>query len=628
MRNELSHIEEIENYLNGKLSQSDRINFEMKMNGDVSLREDVELQKSIAERIQFLAFKAQVISSHAGLVSAQKVWWKRGLFLNSILALIGCAVIVLIVVTVTNKSIPETKESVEVIVDQPKKEETPTTEILPVLISEEEPAETVSHRPKSEKNKPHLAFQKPFEKSNLNATLGGTIITKDSKSSIHFDPNSLVDRQGNLVQGNVEIRYREYRNPAEMAFSGIPMVYSEENKEYRFNSAGMIDVRAYQNDEELSIKPGADFTIDYNVTQQVDSCYFFALNDENQEWEKKQRIDFDSINAANSKQGGEGLVGSSNSVLLHRGMLQGRVDLVLLGREFERGLPPITINLYYPKNYYEDGQPAYQARVNGVVQLASDVSQDSTVLNKIDENTGTAYQIERIDSGRYIAEITSDGCDNIIVDTLVIYGDRVSQLDASLSMVLRDGDQVRKWRSYKIFGKRKRNIKEQWKPSTYVLTDSIMPVDRWDNSARKRESDSLAAVRAGLSNNPKSMLVAGLSCENFGVYNCDQIKRVTDPINIRPRFVDGKGIVILGIYLLSMIDLNINAAFSFSPFEFKCERGGRNVVLAFTPQKLYAISADDFASLNIRSNGDYTIEMIDLTDQIQTTDDLKNYLGL
>lgn len=358
MRNELSHIEEIENYLNGKLSQSDRINFELKMSGDVALREDVELQKSITERLQFLAFKAEVISSHAGLISGQKVWWKRGLFLNSILALIGCAVVVLIVVAVADKSAPETKETVELIPDESKKDETPTTEILSPPVTMEEPVKTVSHLPKSEKNKPHLAFQKPFEKSNLNATLGGTIITNDSKSSIHFDPNSLVDKQGNLVQGNVEIRYREYRNPAEMAFSGIPMVYSEDNKDYRFNSAGMIEVRAYQNNEELSIKPSADFTIDYNVTQQVDSCYFFALNDENQEWEKKQRIDFDSINAANVKEG-EGLVGSSNSVLLHRGMLQGRVDLVLLGREFERGLPPITINLYYPKDYYQDGRPAY-----------------------------------------------------------------------------------------------------------------------------------------------------------------------------------------------------------------------------------------------------------------------------
>lgn len=265
--------------------------------------------------------------------------------------------------------------------------------------------------------------------------------------------------------------------------------------------------------------------------------------------------------------------------------------------------------------------------MRGVAQMGPAISRDSTVMTKI-ENTGSAYQIERIDSGRYIAEISCDGCDNIIVDTLVIYGDRVSQLDASMSMVLRDGDQVRKWRSYKIFGKRKRNIKEQWKPSSYVLTDSIMQIDSWNNSARKRESDSLANVRANLNNNPKSMLVAGLSCENFGVYNCDQIQRVTNPIKIRPKFVDAKGIVIFGIYLLSMIDLNLNAAFSFSPFEFKCEGGGKTIVLAFSYDKLYAISADDFAALNIKSNGDYTIKMDDITDQIKTTDDLKNYLGL
>jgi hypothetical protein len=58
------------------------------------------------------------------------------------------------------------------------------------------------------------------------------------------------------------------------------------------------------------------------------------------------------------------------------------------------------------------------------------------------------------------------------------------------------------------------------------------------------------------------------------------------------------------------------------------ERGGKTVVLAFTMDKFYAISADDFAALNINSSGSYTLKMQDITDQIKTTDDLKNYLGI
>ena len=427
-----------------------------------------------------------------------------------------------------------------------------------------------------------------------------------------------------MVEGDVEIRYREYRNPAEMAFSGIPMIYEEDTNEYRFNSAGMIEVRAYQNNEALNIKPGADFTIDYNVTQQVDSCFFFALDDENQKWEKKERIDFDSINFSNSNDNKVSSEDKARMGLKYRGMLQGRVNLLLLD-ERRDGLPPVTINLYYPMNYYQDGRPAYQKRIDGFLQLPSYNIKDSTILIGGIENKGNAYLIEQIDSGRYVAEIRCDGCDNVIVDTLVIYSDKVSQLDANLSLLLGDG-------SFGLFGRKKKKMRDRWKPSTYQLSDSVMAINQWANSERKRESDSISNSNKVIDDGPliyaKSMLVSGLRCENFGVYNCDQIKLVKNQITVRPKFVDGAGIAILGVYLLSMIDLNINAAFSFSPFDFKFARGGKTVVLAFAQQRLFAISADQFAAMNIQSNGEYTLKMQDITDQVKTTDDLKNYLGI
>jgi hypothetical protein len=401
MRNELSHIEAIENYLNGKMSQSDRADFEMKMNADVSFREDVELQKSITDRIQFLAFKAEAISSHASLVSGQKAWWKKGIFLNSILVLIGCLLATYLIAIFLDKPIPETNAVIEASPD-PIYEESflvnETAQRDSFQTTNDAVASTVQYS-KIRKEKPHLAFQKPFEKSILNATTGGTIITKDSKSSIHFDRTSLVDQDGKIVEGNVEIRYREYRNAAEMAFSGIPMMYEENGNEYRFNSAGMIEVRAYQNEQPLNVKPGADFTIDYNVTQQVDSCFFFALDDEKQKWEKNERIDFDSINRANSKATEVRFEDKDRMGLKYRGILQGRVDLVLMRMNGEDRLPSVTINLYYPKNYYQGGQPTYQKRIEGVVKLVPAESADSTVLSKMERYTGNAYQIENIDSG-------------------------------------------------------------------------------------------------------------------------------------------------------------------------------------------------------------------------------------
>ena len=57
MRNELSHIENIEHYLEGILSAEDKSSFEQRLSSEYGLKESVELQKNISERIEISALK-------------------------------------------------------------------------------------------------------------------------------------------------------------------------------------------------------------------------------------------------------------------------------------------------------------------------------------------------------------------------------------------------------------------------------------------------------------------------------------------------------------------------------------------------------------------------------------------
>jgi hypothetical protein len=120
-----------------------------------------------------------------------------------------------------------------------------------------------------------------------NAT-GGTC-THSSGSTIVMQPNSVVNKSGEQVQGTYEIRYREYRNSAEIAVSGIPMTYDETGEPLNFSSVGMYEINATQNGELLTLQTPA--TINFNCTSREENVSFYQMN-ETGKWTSIHEIKF------------------------------------------------------------------------------------------------------------------------------------------------------------------------------------------------------------------------------------------------------------------------------------------------------------------------------------------------
>jgi len=94
----------------------------------------------------------------------------------------------------------------------------------------------------------------PYSVYTINADSGG-IIEHPSGSTIVFPANAFVDAKGKLVNGKVNVRYREFPDPASMIVSGIPMQYDSAGTHYQFESSGMCDIRADQNGATLGVNP-------------------------------------------------------------------------------------------------------------------------------------------------------------------------------------------------------------------------------------------------------------------------------------------------------------------------------------------------------------------------------------
>jgi hypothetical protein len=83
-----------------------------------------------------------------------------------------------------------------------------------------------------------------FAGYKVNAAQGGTI-SHSTGSKLVIPANAFVDANGNAVSGNVEVRYREFRNPVDVFLAGIPMQYDSAGKTFQFESAGMMEVAAF-----------------------------------------------------------------------------------------------------------------------------------------------------------------------------------------------------------------------------------------------------------------------------------------------------------------------------------------------------------------------------------------------
>jgi len=124
-------------------------------------------------------------------------------------------------------------------------------------------------------------------------------------------------------------------------------------------------------------------------------------------------------------------------------------------------------------------------------------------------------------------------------------------------------------------------------------------------------------------------VVTGLSISGFGVYNCDQVYRVENRVQITASYQDSEGNPINDLHSLSLIDLNLNGAFSYNPKRFLCNSKGNNVLVMLNEAgQLFLLEKGEFSKMKIKEDGAYTFTLKNVSSQIKNTEDLAKYLGI
>lgn len=126
-------------------------------------------------------------------------------------------------------------------------------------------------------------LQKNYNTFTIEGTQGG-VIEYESGSKVIVPANAFMDKDGQPLSGEIEIRFKEYHDFVDFFIAGIPMKYDSAGTN-QLVSAGMIDIQAFQNGVPVSLKKPLNIelasTIDYNPAHTYN---IYKLDTEKRNW--------------------------------------------------------------------------------------------------------------------------------------------------------------------------------------------------------------------------------------------------------------------------------------------------------------------------------------------------------
>lgn len=130
---------------------------------------------------------------------------------------------------------------------------------------------------------PNSKLNIPYTSYKVKSEHGATIV-HHSKSKIIIPKKAFVNKQGQEIIGDVEIKYREFHNQADIIACGIPMAYDSAGTKSHLESAGMFDIRGYQNGEPVYINPEKTISVEFASQHGADRYNIYELDTISQNW--------------------------------------------------------------------------------------------------------------------------------------------------------------------------------------------------------------------------------------------------------------------------------------------------------------------------------------------------------
>lgn len=424
----------------------------------------------------------------------------------------------------------------------------------------------------------------------FDAAEGGNFVY-NSGSLIRVPEGAFLDSAGNVVKGNVEIHYREFHNPGEIFLAGIPMTYDSAGQRFHFESAGMLEITAWQNGKMLKVNPAEPIKVDMASNSDEDKYNVYYLDTVKKNWnfiakDKAMIVGFAKDSAKKD---------SATKML---------ASLPLPPRKAEKGKPSLVIN-YDPMEFPE---------LNAYKGTRFEVDESKTPYNKEDKKVKWEdVAIERNkDGATYTVTFTKGDLTRSYVTYAVV-------------------DEKNYDAAKKQFDKRYAEYRAQVdKKETTELAHQRSAEKRLMNADAQRIfvndtvlADALSKFRASGKNAGKEdMVMREFQIKGFGIWNSDCPASLPQGKPMYVRLIDGATKTVLLVEHLYLVEKGRNAIFTFYARDlerFQFNSSADNMVWAVTSDgKLATASADDLKGMEEKLIDDKKIMILPMTVQKET----------
>ncbi|MCX6311576.1 MAG: hypothetical protein NT084_08045 [Bacteroidetes bacterium] len=529
---------------------------------------------------------------------------------------------------------------------------------------------------------------------STNAATGG-LVEYPSGTKIIIPDHAFVDANGNEVSGNVTIDYREFRDQVDILVSGIPMVYDSAGQKGDFQSAGMFELNASVNGQEVFLAPNKKVDLEFAVVDSASSYNFYRL-DEKEGWVYQSSTgkaeQKDNVNA--------GTV--ATKIVIN--VSEAAKDFLWRTRSIYRKRPEIKDTTSFERIYNDTGyfyvakkmvsnkasrrsvdRSSTKWKMKKVLTTKSDyyfsfTSQIGKVRfgsnnpemspyrhvtwrldEKLDKKTirklrscssgindlrisylgGTDYSIElKLPTG-FVTLLATPVNQTLKKEHVAVSEKRCLQMNHQYNRILqnrkRGFDNAIRHRVYMFqswTSRMHQDSLKQWCKSKKLMNDSEMSMDfsTWVNYSRKNVGyNAFDGILSAEQSAQSGAVYQALSVMKFGVYNCDQIQRINNPVQVFALAYSPDNIPQNAAQMF-VIDKKRNQVFSYTGFS------GDPIPIAFGAKeenKLIVVNADgtialtDVELFNARKNtpqGNTRFETILMSSKPVSTQDLREFI--
>lgn len=111
-----------------------------------------------------------------------------------------------------------------------------------------------------------------------------TVFSYETGTQLYIPPAAFVDSNNHPVDGKIELRYREFRDAADIFIAGIPMEYDSAGSTHTLESAAMLEILAYSDNQPVFLKEGKTLEVEYYSPLQGTDFNVYHLDTTQRNW--------------------------------------------------------------------------------------------------------------------------------------------------------------------------------------------------------------------------------------------------------------------------------------------------------------------------------------------------------